>query len=140
MKKVILCHIRHFNPLKIHPERNTKQDKGLINNLDDKRIEFPMSIKDFNKIVVRSKIFINVFCYENTLSYPILISDQKFKNSMDLLIISDKIQSHYVYIKDFNKLMFNKTKNKNKKYFCKYCFQCFSSEKTLAKYKKIVQK
>ena len=99
-----------------------------------------MSIKDFHKIVVKSKIFINVFCYENTLSYPILISDQKFKNSMDLLIISDKIQSHYVYIKDFYKLVFNKTKNKNKKYFCKYCFQCFSSEKTLGKYKKIVQK
>ena len=99
-----------------------------------------MSIKDFNKIVAKSKIFINVFCYENTLSYPILISDQKFKNSMDLLIISDKIQLHYVYIKDFNKLMFNKTKNKNKKYFCKYCFQCFSSQKTLVKHKKIVQK
>ena len=74
-----------------------------------------MSIKDFHKIVVKSKIFINVFCYENTLSYPILISDQKFKSSMDLLIISDKIQSHYVYIKDFYKLMFNKTKNKKKK-------------------------
>ena len=72
MKKVFLCHIRHFNPLKIHPERITKQDKGLINTLDDKRIEFPMSIKDFNKIVVKSKIFINIFCYENTLSYPIL--------------------------------------------------------------------
>ena len=59
---------------------------------------------------------------------------------MDLLIISDKIQSHYVYIKDFNKLMFNKTKNKKKKCFCKYCFQCFSSEKTLVKHKEIVQK
>ena len=140
MKKVFLCHIGHFNPFKIHPERITKQDKGLINTLDDKRIEFPMSIKDFNKIVVKSKIFINVFCYENTLPYPILISDQKFENSMDLLIISDKIQSHYVYNKDFNKLMFNKTKNKNKKYFCKYCFQCFSSEKALVKHKIIVQK
>ena len=27
--------------------------------------------------------------------------------------------SHYVYIKDFDRFMFHKTKNKNKKYFCK---------------------
>ena len=31
--------------------------------------------------------------------------------------------------------MFNKTKNKNKKYFCKCCLQCFSSEKVLTEHK-----
>ena len=34
---------------------------------------------------------------------------------MDLLLIFEENKSHYVYIKDFNRLMFNKTKNKNKK-------------------------
>ena len=33
--------------------------------------------------------------------------------------------------------MCNKTKNKNKKYFSKYCLQCFSSEKVLIEHKKI---
>ena len=47
---------------------------------------------------------------------------------MDLLLISNKNKSHYVYIKDFNRFMSNKTKNKNKKYFCKCCLQCVSSE------------
>ena len=32
--------------------------------------------------------------------------------------------------------MFNKTKNKTRKYFCKYCLQCFSSEKILIEHKK----
>ena len=32
--------------------------------------------------------------------------------------------------------MFNKTKNKNKKWFCKNCLQCFSSEITLIKHEK----
>ena len=31
--------------------------------------------------------------------------------------------------------MCNKTKNKNKKYFCKCCLQCFSSEKVLIEHK-----
>ena len=32
-------------------------------------------------------------------------------------------------------LCFRKTKNKNKKWFCKSCFQCFSSENVLIKHK-----
>ena len=36
-----------------------------------------------------------------------------------------------MYIKDFDRFMFNKTKYKNKKYFCKCCLQCFSSGKIL---------
>ena len=31
--------------------------------------------------------------------------------------------------------MCNKTKNKNKKYFCKFCLQCFSGEKVLIEHK-----
>ena len=30
--------------------------------------------------------------------------------------------------------MCSKTKNKNKKHFCKYCFQCFSNEKVLQEF------
>ena len=50
---------------------------------------------------------------------------------MHSLLISDQNKSHYVYIKDFNRFMCNKTKNKNKEYFCKCSLQCFSSEKVL---------
>ena len=40
-----------------------------------------------------------------------------------------------MYIKDFNTFMFHKTKNKNKKWFCKSCLQCFSSENVLIRHK-----
>ena len=46
-------------------------------------------------------------------------------------------KSHYVYIKDFNRLMFNKSQNKNKKHFCRYCSQCFSSESILKYFVKL---
>ena len=42
--------------------------------------------------------------------------------------------NHIVY-KDFNKFMFHKTKNKNKKWFCRSCLQCFSSQNVLIKHK-----
>ena len=76
-----------------------------------------------------------MFCYENKLTYPVYLSDQKFKDCVDLLLISDENKSHYVYIKDFDRFMFNKTKNKNKKIFCKCCLQCFSSEKVLIEHR-----
>ena len=76
-----------------------------------------------------------MFCYENKLTFPIYVSDQKFENLMDLLLVIDENKSHYVYIKDFDRFMFHKTKNKNKKWFCKSCLQCFSSENVLIKHK-----
>ena len=62
-----------------------------------------------------------MFCCENYLTYPVHVSNEKFENCMDLLLIADENKSHYVYIKNFNRLMCNKTKNKNKKHLCKYC-------------------
>ena len=50
---------------------------------------------------------------------------------MDLLLIPKENKSYYVYIKNFDRFMCNKTENKNKKYFCKCCLQCFSREKVL---------
>ena len=78
---------------------------------------------------------INLYCYKIKLAFPIYISHQKFENSMDLLLVTDENRSHYVYIKDFDKFMFHKTKNKNKKYFCKSCLQCFSSKNVLTEHK-----
>ena len=40
-----------------------------------------------------------------------------------------------MYIKDFDRFMFRKTKNKNKKWFSSSCLQCFSSESVLIKHK-----
>ena len=54
---------------------------------------------------------------------------------MDLLLLIGNNKSHYVQIKDFNRFMFHKTKNKNKKQFCKSCLRCFSSENVLIKHK-----
>ena len=56
---------------------------------------------------------------------------------MDLLLIIDENKSHYVYIKDFDRFKFHKTKNKNKKYFCKSCLQCFSTKNVLTEHKEI---
>ena len=76
-----------------------------------------------------------MFGYENELVFPIYVSDQKFENSIDLLLLINDDKPCCVYIIDFNTFMFHKTKNKNKKWFCRSCLQCFSSENVLIKHK-----
>ena len=56
---------------------------------------------------------------------------------MDLLLAIDGGILHYEYIKDFDRFMFHKTKNKNKKHFCKSCLQCFSSKNVLTNHKEV---
>ena len=99
-KCFLWCHIIHLNPLKTHPERIAKADKKMANDLDYEDVEFPVSKKYFSKIEKKNNIFINAFCYESGLVYPVSVSDQEFKNCMDLLLIGDGNKSHYVYIHD----------------------------------------
>ena len=56
---------------------------------------------------------------------------------MDLFLIINENKSHYVYINDFDRFMLNKTKIKDKKYFCKSCLQCFSSKNVLTEHKEV---
>ena len=74
-----------------------------------------------------------IFAYE--LVFPIHVSKQKIETSMDTLLLIDDDKLHYSYIKDSDRFMFHKRKNKNKKYFCKSCLQCFSSKDVLTKHK-----
>ena len=74
-KCFLLCHVRHLNPVKIHPERITQNDKELVNDLDYDEIEFPVWEKDFSKIDTKNNIGINMFSHKNRLVFPIYISD-----------------------------------------------------------------
>ena len=59
------------------------------------------SEKDFSQIERKNKICINVYCYENKLTFLIYISDQKFENLTDLLLVINENKLHYVYIQNF---------------------------------------
>ena len=129
------CHVRHLNQNGVKLCRIKKEDREVFKKLNYQGVDFPVSKKDYSKIEVLNGININGFCYENKMVYPVYSSNQSFNDCLDLLLISNNFTSHYVYIKDFNRLMFNKTKHKGKKYFCKSCLQCFSSEIVLNRHK-----
>ena len=49
---------------------------------------------------------------------------------LNVLLISSEEKSHYVFIKDFNRLMYSevKIKNAHKKHFCLSCLQNFTTK------------
>ena len=125
------CHIRHLNPQNKNPQRINKIDKNLIKQLDYSNIEFPVTVKQINKIEKQNNIRINLFGYEEKQKFPLYISQEKYHEHMELLLINKDKKNHYVLIKNFNKFMFDQTKHKCKKYFCMYCLQCFSRKDVL---------
>ena len=108
------CHIRHLNPQDKNPQRIKKTDKEYINKLDYSGIEFPVTIKQYNKIEKQNEININVFGYENKSPYPIHVSKEKYDRHMNLLLITEDENKHYVLIENFNTFMLNKTKHRKK--------------------------
>ena len=131
------CHVRHLHPQEKNPQRIKKSDNAFIKDkiVNYDGIEFPVTIKDYNKIEKMNSININVFCYEENQIFPLYISKEKFEDHMELLLITEGKTKHYVLIKDFNKLMYNQTKHESRKHFCMYCLQCFSSERVLNNHK-----
>ena len=56
--------------------------------------------------------------------------------TLNLLLITKKDKSHYVFIKDFNRLMFSRTKPRDKKHYCMSCLQSFNTEELPSNHKK----
>ena len=136
------CHNRHLNPRKKDPQRITKSDRESVKGLDYSGITFPVTINQINRIEKQNKININLFGYdtEKKSVYPIRISEESYDDHLELLYLEGKNElgeetTHYIYIKDVNKLLFTFTKHKGKKHFCMRCLQCFYSNESLAKHR-----
>ena len=104
----------------------------LIESLDYRGINFPMKARDYEIVEERFNINVNVFGYENRV-FPLYVSKKLNKQVLNVLLISNEEKSHYVFIKDFNRLMYSevKTKNQHKKHFCMSCLQNFTTKEIL---------
>lgn len=60
----------------MYPERIKKSDRNIVQELCYEGVDFPVSVKDYNKIEVQNNITVNVFGYEDKQFYPIYVSKQ----------------------------------------------------------------
>ena len=92
-----------------------------------------MEAIDYEIIEERFNINVNVFEYENRV-FPLYVSEKVNGQVLNVLLIKNgNNESHYVLIKDFNRLMYSqiKIKNAHKKHFCMSCLQNFTTKEIL---------
>ena len=51
----------------------------------------------------------------------VYVSKKSNEQVLNILLISNEDKPHCVFIKDFNRLMYLKTKHKDRKHFCMSC-------------------
>ena len=73
-KCFLWCHVRHINPIKIHPERITQKDESLLMILIIMKLNFLCRKKILVKLRQKTTFTSIFFCYENKLTFPIYIS------------------------------------------------------------------
>ena len=73
------CHVQHLNLQEKDPQRIKKVHKKYVEKLDYTGIEFPVNVKQYNKMDKQNTIRINVFGYEEGQPFPIHISNEKFR-------------------------------------------------------------
>ena len=89
-----------------------------------------MEARDYEVVEERFNINANVFGYENK-GFPLYVWKKSNEQVLNVLLISNEENSHCVFIKNFNRLMFSKTKHKDRKHFCMSCLQNLSSREIL---------
>ena len=134
-KGFLWCHVRHINPVKMHPERITREDKkNLLVVLIMMGLRFLCNKRILERLKKRTIFALTCFVMKANWLFQFTFQNQNLKNSMDLLLVIMAINR----VMRTSKITFHKTKNKNKIYVCKSCLQCFSSKNVLKEYKKFV--
>lgn len=88
-------------------------------------ITYPVAIKDVSKFEKQNPLVsINIFGLDSSNNvYPLRIAPKEHRDHTDLLLITKGDISHYVYIKDFERLVCKQlSKRQQSKTTCKRCF------------------
>ena len=96
-----------------------------------------MKARDYEIVEERFNINVNVFGYGNRV-FPLYVSKKFNEQVLNVLLIkNENNESHYVFIKDFNRLMYSqiKTKNAHKRHFCMSRLHNFTTKEILNSHK-----
>ena len=108
--------------------------------MDDKETFF-RQVKDIPKIENVNDIIFNVLVVDDKQSIcPLYISNTICDKTCNLLLMENDNKNHYVWIKNFAKLMNTQSKHKHKLFFCYYFLQHFTSENILKNHTEVCLK
>lgn len=130
--------------------RNPQRVRNYIDNAEMNAaydwdcINYPVKLKSIPKFEQINNISINIFGIEKKhnseeyIVYPIKVTKQEKDDHRDLLLLKNETTSHYVWIKNFDKLVSAQTSNHNgRKFVCKSCLIHFNDKPTFDVHKQL---
>ena len=144
-KCFLWCVLRALNPKDKNAERIDKDLKSKENTLNMEGIDYPVNLKDIKRFEKQNlDISISVLGYsKDERIYPLRISEftkkkkeDERKHNIVLLLIKNKDNSHYCYVKNLSALLSSQVNNHDHKlYFCLNCLNGFDTPEKLEKHK-----
>src|SRR5207244_194012 len=134
----------------LHPagknSNRVEKYKQFESRLNLNGIEWPMKLNDVPKFERQNDISISIYGYEEGYYdkesrrnvkevFPIRISNEMRQQHIQLLLVSDDTKQHYVLIKNFNRLLSDRTKTHIASHYCTYCLHRSSSEECLTRHR-----
>ena len=123
-----------FHPLQYrnNPDRVLKYQE-YENELNMSGIQYPVDMKDIDKLEHQNNISVNIYGYEDKKFFLFRITTMTAaSHHVNLLYITVDKRSCYVLVKDLSRLVLRQYNNyKSKKYFCQYCLHGCTSEEIL---------
>lgn len=125
----------------LHPTTGHHGHPNRLNNyiafqeeLDFTDITFPVRVSDIPKFEQKNGLSINVFGYDKNEIYPLHLTRERGLKHVDLLVHDRGDNSHYCWIKNFNRLMGDQNGDNNQYHYCYYCLHGFTKKKLLEKH------
>ena len=123
-----------LHPAKKDPQRLKKYMH--FKELKFTGVDFPVPLSQMPKVERLNNLAINVFGYSQQAGiHPLYLTKDLTRDPINLLLITKvedgKTNSHYCWIKDFNRLCHDQTLYEHRKFFCLRCISPHCSERTL---------
>ena len=99
-----------MNPVNKNPRKSRNVDKEFAKQLNFKGLKFSVHKEDYAQKEKQINISFGVFGYEDKTAYRIYTSKQTLEKHVDLLLLSNFKNPHYVLNKDFDKFMTKQNK------------------------------
>ncbi|CAF4913045.1 unnamed protein product, partial [Rotaria socialis] len=118
-----------------NPQRVTKILNNESNKYNWKGIEFPMNLNQIKQFEKNNDTSINIYCLDEKLEFnPLRITEVEKDKHVDLLLISEKENNHYVLMTKGLSPFINKS-HKAKTFPCPYCLHSFYEKELLENHK-----
>ena len=122
-------------PRKKDPQRLNREMRENSEKLNWEGIDFPTPLNQITRFEKQNPYSINVFGWTGASAYPLRISEHTNGQCINLILLSNKNNHHYCWIKNMSALTASQiNKSKGKRHVCKYCCNSFPKEVSLQKH------